>query len=284
VIRAWANPSPVWQVQPGNSLAHIVYLKRRALPILRISLRIRVGEFYFSFMPPGEECDVYAGLCLKDAKSGWSSYRRSTRIIELEQAEDALLGACSKSNRYKIERARRRDNVRTAFLSSFDERGMLEFAHYYDSFAASKNVPPLRRDQFTAMARAGKLVISTARTEDGSLLAAHAYFVGQSRARLTHSASMFRLETDSAERNRIGRANRLLHWDDMIRFRASGVKAYDLGGWYTGRRDQPLLRINTFKEEFGGRVVHEWDIFRAGSARGWLYLRGRDLARVADVA
>jgi hypothetical protein len=265
-------------------VAHIVYLKSRALPVLRISMRIRVGEFYFSFMPPEEECDLYAGLCLQEVRSGWSSRRRSTRIIDLEQSEDALLRACSKSNRYKIERAGRRDKARTAFLPSADERGLLEFAEYYDSFAATKNVPPLRRDQFTAMAHAGKLVISTARNEDGGLLAAHAYFLGQNRARLTHSASMFRREADSAERNRIGRVNRLLHWDDMIRFRESGVKTYDMGGWYTGRRDQAQLRINTFKEEFGGRVVHEWDIFRFGSARGWLYLRGRDLARVANVA
>lgn len=267
-----------------RSVAHIVYFRTRPLPVLRISLRIRVGEFYFSFMPPGEECDVYAGLCLNEARSGWSSHQRSTRIIELDQPENALLHACSKSNRYKIERAGRRDNVQTAFLSSPDERGLLEFAQYYDSFAASKDIPPLRRDQFTALARAGNLVISTARTEDGSVLAAHAYLVDQSRARLTHSASVFRLEADSAERNRIGRTNRLLHWDDMIRLRGSGVKTYDLGGWYTGHRDQAQLRINSFKEEFGGRVVHEWDIFRAGSTRGSLYLRGRNLAAAADVA
>jgi hypothetical protein len=284
VIRSSPNDSLVEPVLAQDSAAHIVYSKSRTLPILRIRLPIRVGEFYFSFTPPGEDCDIHVGLCLKEPRSGWSSHQRSTRIIDLDQPEDALLRACSKSNRYKIERAGRRDNVQTAFLSSSDERGLLEFVNYYDSFAASKGVPPLRRDQFNAVARAGNLVISTARTEDGSVLAAHAYFVDQSRARLTHSASMFRLEADSAERNRIGRANRLLHWDDMIRFRASGVKTYDLGGWYTGRRDQALLRINSFKEEFGGQVVHEWDIFRAGSTRGSLYLKGRNLAAVADVA
>jgi Acetyltransferase (GNAT) domain len=224
------------------------------------------------------------GLCLKEPRSGWSSHWRSTRIIELGQAEDALFRACSKSTRYEIERARRRDNVRTALLPSSDERVLLEFAQYYDSFAATKNVPPLRRDQFTAMARSGKLVISTARNEDGGLLATHAYFVDQSRARLTHSASMFRVEAESAERYRIARVNRLLQWDDMIRFRASGVKTYDMGGWYTGGRDQAQLRINAFKKEFGGRIVHEWDIFRPGSALGWLYLRGRELAITADVA
>ena len=155
---------------------------------------------------------------------------------------------------------------------------------YYDNFASTKNVPPIRRDQITAMARAGKLVISAAQDEGGGFLAAHAYVLGQDRARLTHSASMFRVEAASADRNRIGRVNRLLHWDDMVRFRESGVKAYDMGGWYTGTRDQALLQINAFKQDFGGSVVHEWDIFRPGSARGWLYLRGRNLVGPAHAA
>jgi len=266
-------------------VAHIVYLKSRALPILRISMQIRVGEFYFSFTPPGEECDVYAGLCLQEARSGWSSRRRSTRIINLEQSEDALLRACSKSNRYKIDRAGRRDNAQPAFLGRSDKRGLLEFAQYYDSLAATKDVPPLRRDQFTAMAGAGKLVISTARNEDGRLPA---------RARLLPGAessppNAFGIDVPTGRR--LGRTQSASEGSTgsctgmtCIRFRESGVKTYDMGGWYTGRRDQALLRINTFKEEFGGRVVHEWDIFRPGSARGWLYLRGRDLVTVADVA
>ena len=265
-------------------IGQIVYRKSRALPIVPVRLMVRVAEFYFSFVPPGGECDVYAGLCLKEARAGWSSHRRSTRIIDLEQPQAALFKAFSKSNRYKINRAERGDNVQTAFLLGSDEGGLLEFAEYYDGFAATKNVPPLRRDQFMAMARAGKVTISTARNDGGSLLAAHAYLVDQERARLTHSASMFRLESESADRNRLGRVNRLLHWDDMIRFREAGVRAYDMGGWYTGDSNQAQLRINDFKQDFGGRVVDEWDIFRSGSARGWLYLKGRRLVTSADRA
>jgi hypothetical protein len=267
-----------------TKMGHIVYLKSRALPIVPMRVMVRVAEFYFSFMPPGEGCDVYAGLCLKAPRSGWSSHRRSTRIVDLKQPQEDVFKAFSKSNRYKISRADRSDGVETGFLLGSDEGRLLEFAEYYDGFAATKNVPPLRRDQFMAMARAGKLAISTARNEGGGLLAAHAYLVEQGRARLTHSASMFRLEADSADRNRLGRVNRLLHRDDMIRFREVGVTTYDMGGWYTGDRNQAQLRINDFKQDFGGSVVDEWDIFRPGSARGWLYLSGRKLVANADVA
>jgi hypothetical protein len=268
----------------GTDMGHIIYQKRRALPIVPIRLGVRVAEFYFSFMPPGEACDVYAGLCLKETRPGWLSRRRASRIIDLEQSPEALFKACSKNARYEITRAERRDEVQTAFLLGSDERGLLEFVEYYDNFAATKNVPPLRRDQFMAMARAGKLVLSTARTEHGRLLAAHAYFLAQNRARLTHSASLFRLEGDSADRRRLGRVNRLLHWDDIRRFREFGAKMYDMGGWYTGDRNQAQLRINDFKQDFGGSVVYEWDIFRPGSARGWLYLRGRNLVTRAHAA
>src|SRR2546421_491953 len=139
-----------------------------------------------------------------------------------------------------------------------------------DAFAASKGVPPIRRSQLDAMASAGKLVISAAVGGEGDVLAMHAYFFEKDRARLTHSASLFRLQADSAQRNRIGRVNRLLHWDDIMQFRELGSSMYDMGGWYTGNRNQALLRINSFKREFGGSVVNEWDVFRAGSIRGWL--------------
>jgi hypothetical protein len=255
----------------------IVYSKTAELPVVHVGITVRVAEFYFEFVPPSEASDVRAGLCLKQAIPGWLAYPSSTRIIDLTPAPEVLFELCSKSNRYKIERARQRDNVETEFVVAPTSERLSEFVEYYDAFAASKGIPMIRHAQLDAMARAGKLVISNARGREGGVLAAHAYYFDQRRARLSHSASLFRLEGDSAERNRIGRTHRLLHWKDIVRFRELGVTSYDLGGWYTGGRDGALLRINSFKEEFGGSVVHEWDVFQPGSVRGRLYLRIRDL-------
>jgi hypothetical protein len=260
---------------------NIVYSKTAALPVLHLGITVRFAEFYFEFVPPSEASDVRAGICLKQPIPGWRAYPRSTRIIDLTPAPEVLFELCSKSNRYKIERARQRDDVETEFLVAPAPERLSEFVKYYDAFAASKGIPPIRRSQLDAMARAGRLVISTARGREGDVLAAHAYFFDQRRARLSHSASLFRLEGDSADRNRIGRTNRLLHWEDIVGFRELGVTSYDFGGWYTGERDEALLRINSFKEEFGGSVVHEWDVFRPGTVRGRLYLRIRDLVHRA---
>jgi hypothetical protein len=258
----------------GNNIS---YVKSARMPLLNLEIPVRFREFYFELATTREGSDVDACLCLSSAVPGWRAVRRSTRIIDLSAGLDTLFASCSKNNRYKIERARQRDAVKTEFLVAASHDQVSEFAGFYDAFAGSKGIQAIRRSQVEAMARAGNLAISFARDREGVILAAHSYFFGRHRARLTHSASLFRLEGSSGERNRIGRTNRLLHWDDIIRFREAGATTYDLGGWYTGNSNDALLRINSFKEEFGGQIVEEWDLFRARSMRGFAYLNLRDL-------
>jgi lipid II:glycine glycyltransferase (peptidoglycan interpeptide bridge formation enzyme) len=78
------------------------------------------------------------------------------------------------------------------------------------------------------------------------------------RARLFYSASHFRKSEDSELRNLIGRANRLLHWEDIRFFKEMGLSCYDFGGWYGGREDVEKLAINQFKESFGGEKQREY--------------------------
>ena len=255
----------------------IAYLKRASLPVTRVKVYVRVAESFFDLVTPHGSTDVVVGRCLKEPVPEGLAYRCSTRIIDLTQAPETLFGMCSKSNRYKIDRARRGDGVEIDFTVAPGEDRVSEFIRYYDAFAVTKGVAPVQRTQFEAMTRTQKLVIAAARGVEGEILAARAYVLGQTRARLIYSASLFRLQADSSARNRIGRANRLLHWEDILRFRELGVTSYDMGGWYTGRRNEALLRINSFKQDFGGKVVDEWDVFRPKSVRGWLYVRARDL-------
>jgi len=72
-----------------------------------------------------------------------------------------------------------------------------------------------------------------------------------------HSVTVQRDAADSGISHLAGRANRYLHWADIVHFRAHGVHTYDFGGWYEGHDDKERLGINEFKEEFGGRVVCE---------------------------
>jgi hypothetical protein len=77
-------------------------------------------------------------------------------------------------------------------------------------------------------------------------------------ARLLQSVSPFRNHASFSDRNVMGRANRWLHWRDMCVLKEQGVVTYDLGGWYSGHSDREKLRINAFKEEFGGTPTVEF--------------------------
>ena len=76
----------------------------------------------------------------------------------------------------------------------------------------------------------------------------HSYIGNDNRVRLLHSCSEFR-NLDNARRNAIGRANKYLHWEDMLYFKSLGTRAYDWGGVTSFEN---LNGIDKFKMAFGG--------------------------------
>jgi hypothetical protein len=82
------------------------------------------------------------------------------------------------------------------------------------------------------------------------------------------AGAIYRSTTDPTRRTIIGRANRLMYWRDMLRFKASGIGTFDFGGYYLGSEDAEKLRINAFKDEFGGRVIQEFNCERALTLKG----------------
>jgi hypothetical protein len=91
---------------------------------------------------------------------------------------------------------------------------------------------------------------------------------------LLHTAGIFRAAREADRRALVGRASRCLLWRDMLRFQQAGVRVFDFGGWYSGRSDQEKLRINAFKEAFGGELSNEWNCERAVTLRGAAVLIG----------
>jgi hypothetical protein len=232
-------------------------------------------ESYFEDDGAAEAVDVVASLFREHPIQGWRSYEGATILIDLGSDPELIFAAFTKGLRYEIKRAEKQDGLDISVVAQPSGAELAEFTAYYDRFAVNKGLPRVNRPQVGAVVAAGKGALSFARTSEGSLLAAHAYVVAGGRARLTHSASLFRLEHDSGTRATIGRANRILHWCDLLSFRANGATCYDLGGWYEGSNEM-LLRVNAFKEAFGGEIVREWSSFKAESLLGSLYLRARD--------
>jgi hypothetical protein len=178
-----------------------------------------------------------------------------TIVIDLGRPEADVFQGFKKGTRYEIRRAAEKDGIQERFWSGAGELALDRFVEFYDRFALDKRLPKANRPKLRELASAAALALSAAEQADGQPIVWHAYILAAERARLLHSASSFRERQDPQSRQRMGRANRYLHWRDMLHFKQAGIRLLDLGGWYDGSEDAELLRINAFKEEFGGTLV-----------------------------
>jgi len=176
----------------------------------------------------------------------------------------------NKGARYEIRRAAT-DGLVYEYCSSPDVATVDAFCGFYNTFAAQKGLAKAPRTRMLLVSRSGALSLSRVSLGHETLVW-HAYLTVGSRARLTHSASLYRGTADVARRQLIGRANRFHHWQDIICLRAHGIATLDLGGWYPGTENSQLLQINKFKEEFGGHVVRGFNCTRGITLRGRLVL------------
>lgn len=224
---------------------------------------LRLAELWYDDPLPQGGVDVVLFNQAPAPLPGMAWEEKSTIIIDLTKTEETLMAEMRKSDRIKIRNAREKDNVQCEILEKPDLSARKNFYDFYDQFARAKGLPILDRGLLEQMALQGGLVLSRARCLDlppaEELLVCHATYVYKTRARALYSASV-RLEKDNADRlNLIGRANRLLHWEDMRWARARGLPLYDFGGWYAGAVDAQRLAINQFKEGFGGEKVLEYE-------------------------
>jgi lipid II:glycine glycyltransferase (peptidoglycan interpeptide bridge formation enzyme) len=70
----------------------------------------------------------------------------------------------------------------------------------------------------------------------------------------------------------IGRANRLLHWDDICFFKNNGFLIYDMGGYSMDKDNEELQAINKFKEGFGGEIIKEYKSQIPQTFKGSIFL------------
>jgi hypothetical protein len=199
-----------------------------------------------------------------------------TMVSDLAVAEDEINKPFDNTCRYQIRRADGKDGLQAEFIT--EPAGRLdEFCEYFDAFARQKSIEPASREYLEGMCAAGQLVLTLARRGD-SVLAWHAYLRSGAVSWLEHTASSFR-EGDNEHRALVGRANRWLHWRDMLAFRANGVTCYDWGGMFEDESTAERAGINNFKRSFGGRIEHRCEYSLPVSLRGRLFLPLRDAWR-----
>ena len=196
-----------------------------------------------------------------------------TSLIDLSRPDESLSAPISKNTRYKINRAEREGMVARLLENPTDKEAEF-YANFYNTFARQKRLPPCNTTKLRALCQRSALLLSSVSDSDGDLLAAHAYVKDASiaRVRLLYSASHFRNLEDSGQRNKIGRANRLLHWYEILALKKNGYQLYDLGGLPLDSSDSQKNEIARFKLEFGGARRIEYNGFIPSNLMGHLLL------------
>lgn len=231
------------------------------IAITRRKLGVSISDIFFATQPETTAHPPAALAMFVQAKEYYPGFRPfKTQLIDLKGRDGVLFDTLSSNTRYKIQRASREGlHAQVEIAPSGD--AIQEYITFYDQFATQKSLPICNSRKLRALDTAGSLALTCVRDATGRTLAAHAYVcdTNTGRVRLLYSASHFRGAQDSAERNVIGRANRLLHWQEILQFKQFGFTTYDLGGLPLDDSDPAKNSIAKFKLEFGGQQVIEYN-------------------------
>lgn len=225
-------------------------------------------EWWDPSLASGADVTYYWGL--QTPIPGIPAEEFHTVIIDLKQDEETLMKQMNSNTAYEIRRGAKEGLV---YRSWFTDSGAVlgEFSEFYNQFAASKGLEPANENKLRVYSSSGVLDLCRVETSGGEVLVWHAYVRRQRYVRQLHSVSLFRATDDSKARRLVSRANRYQHWLDIQRFRSEGIETFDLGGWYAGTADPDRLKINEFKESFGGQVVCTYHQIQPRTLKGKLF-------------
>jgi lipid II:glycine glycyltransferase (peptidoglycan interpeptide bridge formation enzyme) len=194
-------------------------------------------------------------------------------VSDLSVKPSEITDPFSKEVRYEIRRAETRDRLSMDFIGDPESR-LDEFRAFYDVFAKQKALPPCNHRWLIAACQARQLTLTSA-TQNGAALVWHAYVMTGNTARFQYSGSCFR-HSKGDYRALVGRANRWLHWQDMLRLQEAGMRRYDWGGLFEDESVPGHAGVNAFKEGFGGRRETTYDCTVPITLVGRIWLPLRD--------
>jgi lipid II:glycine glycyltransferase (peptidoglycan interpeptide bridge formation enzyme) len=243
----------------------------------------KMAEIWYNYNEqPDRKIDVLRYKYVAERKEKAASFEELwTLLIDLGKTEDELFSLIRKNTRYEINRARNKDNIESVALlkkGQKNEEKLKQYIDFFNAFAESKNRSHIHFSDLEQFYNNGTLCVRFARAPARSAsvgndpLTMHAYIISDNTARLHQSSSLFRNSEDSEYKNLVGRANRLLHWEDLLYFKKEGVRWYDFGGWYGGAATSQSYReqllIDQFKESFGAEKKREYSFIEPASFLG----------------
>lgn len=226
-------------------------------------------------------CDFisYSALINEPNKELGLTYRKfGTLHNNLDEDSEQLMRNCKSNVRNEIRRAER-EGVESVYITCENtnekkiEALCTEIDYAYKKMCEAKNLrySSIRKVLIDFM-KSDSLIITTAMIDKENVVY-HVYISDGYTARLTYSVSLFRGSKEAA--TAIGRANRMLHYRDMLALKESGHHIYDWGGFSLEKEE--VKSISEFKAGFGGVPVNVYEADKPVSllAKIALYVKKR---------
>ncbi len=214
---------------------------------------LKINKIWFGEAVKFSPIREYKQATFNCKQFGYQKSSFFTKLIDLRAGQEVLKSPMSKTMKYKIRRAKREGVI-------FEkEKNNLAIIPFYNEFAKTNNNLTAIDTKYIASINPNLVV--TKAVIGNEPLVMHGYIVDRKigRVRLLFSASQPRSKVDADKNALLGRANRFLHFEDMLYFKAENFDVYDFGGYAKDTTDQALQGINRFKDGFGGVLIEEFD-------------------------
>jgi len=233
---------------------------------------VRTRVEFFAVPDAIADVDVLKLCDLPVAFPGVPNEHRPTILIDLSPSEDELWNGVVPKTR-KVIRQAMRDGITIGRVAQITEPVWLSFlASYMKLWRRKANAGALGVGQIGELIARDRFVLTVSRDAEGSVLSWHGYVRTPDRVRLFTTISDIDPSRDTHWNNLVGRAHRLHHWQDMLAFKAQGVRTYDFGGVYRGTDDAEQMNIARFKQSFGGSFADTYDAVVPLTLKGRLAL------------
>ncbi|MBQ8472243.1 MAG: hypothetical protein IJ501_01925 [Bacilli bacterium] len=215
----------------------------------------------------GENADIIKAFGVSSNLKNGIKKEQNTLIINLKDNEDVIYNNINKTVRYEINRCEK-ENIKFEFYDSSMLKNNSEivskFKDCYDNMYKAKGLDTfLNINDFNKYIDSNLLVLTIAVDNENEELAYHVYVVTDEKVRLLYSCSNFR--SDSSKKSLIGRANKYLHWKDILKFKQENKIEYDFGGINSFTDPNG---IDKFKLAFGGEQRKYYNVIYGNSFLG----------------
>ncbi|HLR53348.1 MAG TPA: hypothetical protein VK078_01325 [Pseudogracilibacillus sp.] len=239
---------------------------------------VRVNEFYGKgsniLLQPKADIHAYFQLSSPMQTTKKNCIHRQTLHLQinLDKSEQALLQDMSRTTRYKIRRAKK-DGLTISYTIEPDSTDVKAFSDFYNSFARAKGIESCKDKKLIALMESKQLIIMSVYQKNGLMLASSAIIANNKTAIGLYTASA-RFAYREISGQLMSRANRYLHWGELIYFKDKGFHTFDLMSLTIDKNNTDHQKVNHYKRSFGGEERYVYQSFIPQSVFGVLSVWG----------